>query len=80
MRETRVWLGPLAGRTIRGSLLHQHVHVKGDVTMIYNNILETIGNTPVVRLNHMGPDHVDLYVKVESHGVCQRQAGICDHQ
>ena len=34
--------------------------------MIYNNILETIGNTPVVRLNRMGPDHVDLYVKVES--------------
>jgi len=34
--------------------------------MIYNNILETIGNTPIVRLNHMGPDHVDLYVKVES--------------
>ena len=34
--------------------------------MIYNNILETIGNTPVVRLNRMGPDHVDVYVKVES--------------
>jgi len=34
--------------------------------MIYNNILETIGNTPVVKLNKMGPDHVDLYVKVES--------------
>jgi cysteine synthase len=34
--------------------------------MIYNNILETIGNTPVVRLNRMGPDHVELYVKVES--------------
>ena len=34
--------------------------------MIYNSILETIGNTPVVRLNRMGPDHVDLYVKVES--------------
>ncbi len=34
--------------------------------MIYNNILETIGNTPVVRVNNMGPDHVDLYVKVES--------------
>jgi len=34
--------------------------------MIYNNILETIGNTPVVRLNQMGPDHVELYVKVES--------------
>ena len=34
--------------------------------MIYNNILETIGKTPIVRLNRMGPDHVDLYVKVES--------------
>jgi cysteine synthase A len=34
--------------------------------MIYNSILETIGNTPVVRLNKMGPDHVELYVKVES--------------
>ena len=34
--------------------------------MIYNNILETIGNTPVVRLNRMAPDHVEMYVKVES--------------
>ena len=34
--------------------------------MIYNNILETIGNTPIVRLNNMGPDDIDIYVKVES--------------
>ncbi len=34
--------------------------------MIYNNILETIGNTPIVRLNRVGPDHVTMYVKVES--------------
>ncbi len=34
--------------------------------MIYNNILETIGNTPIVKLNRTGPDHVDLYVKVEA--------------
>jgi cysteine synthase A len=34
--------------------------------VIYNNILETIGNTPVIRLNRMAPQHVDLYVKVES--------------
>ncbi len=34
--------------------------------MIYNNILETIGGTPVVRLNRIGPDHVEMYVKVES--------------
>ncbi len=34
--------------------------------MLYNNILETIGHTPVVRLNHIAPDHVTVYVKVES--------------
>lgn len=34
--------------------------------MIYDNILQTIGDTPIVRLNRMGPDNVELYVKVES--------------
>ncbi len=32
----------------------------------YDNILDTIGNTPLVRLNRMAPDHVNLYVKVEA--------------
>ena len=32
----------------------------------YNTILDTIGNTPVIRLNTLAPDHVDMYVKVES--------------
>jgi cysteine synthase A len=34
--------------------------------MIYDNILQTIGNTPIVKLNRIGPDHVDLFAKVES--------------
>lgn len=34
--------------------------------MKYDNILQTIGNTPIVRLNKIAPDHVDMYVKVES--------------
>jgi cysteine synthase A len=34
--------------------------------MIYNSIIDTIGNTPVVRLNHIAPKDVDMYVKVES--------------
>lgn len=34
--------------------------------MIYNSILDTIGNTPIVRLNHIAPKYVDMYVKVES--------------
>jgi cysteine synthase A len=34
--------------------------------VIYNNILETIGNTPVVRINKMAPDGIDMFVKVEA--------------
>jgi cysteine synthase A len=34
--------------------------------VIYNNILETIGNTPVVRINNMAPAGTEMYVKVES--------------
>jgi len=33
---------------------------------IHNNILGTIGNTPVVKINRLAPDHVNLYVKIES--------------
>ncbi len=32
----------------------------------YENILETIGRTPVVRLNKLSPDGINLYVKIES--------------
>jgi cysteine synthase A len=32
----------------------------------FQNILETIGNTPVVRLNRIAPPGVNVYVKVES--------------
>jgi cysteine synthase A len=34
--------------------------------MIHDSILDTIGNTPVVRLRHLAPKHVELYVKVEA--------------
>ncbi|UPG86247.1 cysteine synthase A [Luteibacter aegosomatis] len=34
--------------------------------MIHENILETIGRTPIVRLNRVAPAHVSLYAKVES--------------
>jgi cysteine synthase A len=34
--------------------------------MIYNSILDTIGNTPIVKLHRLAPKHVELYVKVES--------------
>ena len=33
--------------------------------MIYDNILHTIGRTPIVRVNHIAPAHVTMYVKCE---------------
>ena len=36
------------------------------MTRRYNNILETIGNTPVVRINTLAPEHVNLFVKIEA--------------
>src|SRR5947209_18932505 len=33
--------------------------------MIYDNILGTIGKTPIVRIQHLAPKHVTMYVKCE---------------
>src|SRR5471032_2221407 len=32
----------------------------------YRNILETVGRTPVVRINKLAPEGVDLWVKIEA--------------
>lgn len=32
----------------------------------FNNILETVGNTPVVRINRLAPPDVNLFVKIEA--------------
>ena len=32
---------------------------------LFDSILDTIGDTPCIRVNHLAPDHVDLYVKAE---------------
>ena len=36
------------------------------MTKKYDNILQTIGNTPLVKLNKMAPEGVNLYVKIEA--------------
>jgi len=33
---------------------------------VYSNILETVGSTPIIKLNRIGPEHVELYVKAEA--------------
>src|SRR6195952_5476530 len=32
----------------------------------FGNILETVGNTPIVRINKLGPAGVNLFVKIEA--------------
>jgi cysteine synthase A len=34
--------------------------------MIYQNILETIGRTPIIKINRLAPQGVEMYVKVEA--------------
>ena len=36
------------------------------MSQLFDNILETVGNTPIVRLNKLAPDGVNVYVKIES--------------
>src|SRR3974390_3720382 len=33
---------------------------------LYDNIIETVGNTPVVRINRLAPPGVNLFVKIEA--------------
>jgi cysteine synthase A len=34
--------------------------------MIYDNILETIGNTPIIKIQRLSPQGIDIYVKPEA--------------
>ena len=56
----------------RGDDVHRRRHgrggaVRGDLIMArYANILETVGNTPVVRIGKLAPPGAELYVKIEA--------------
>src|SRR5277367_4116334 len=39
---------------------------RGSMGRKYQNIVETIGNTPVVKINRLAPEGVNLYVKIEA--------------
>jgi cysteine synthase A len=54
-----------AGRVLK---LRRQSSPNEDTTMQnrYESILDTIGNTPIVKLNNIGPKDVNLYVKIEA--------------
>jgi hypothetical protein len=33
---------------------------------LFDSVLDTIGDTPAIRVNNLGPDHVTIYVKAEA--------------
>ena len=33
---------------------------------LFSSILGTVGDTPTILLNYLGPDHVEIYVKAEA--------------
>src|SRR6056297_1491535 len=33
---------------------------------LYDSVVETVGNTPCIRINHLAPEHVTVYVKAEA--------------
>lgn len=44
---------------------NEHRQTKGR-GRLFDSVIETIGDTPVIRVNNLGPDHVRLYVKAEA--------------
>src|SRR6478736_964803 len=58
----------LAGSTgsQRRETTRQPENQPNEGAMIYQSILETIGRTPIVRINHIAPKGVDMYVKIEA--------------
>ena len=49
----------------------------------YESVLETVGNTPAIRVNHIAPDHVRVYVKAEFFnpaGSVKDRLAVSDHR
>jgi cysteine synthase A len=45
---------------MRGGITQRESH------MIYQNILETVGHTPVIRIQRLAPEGIEMYVKLEA--------------
>ncbi len=54
------------GNAAFGSKSHKSAASGGTLSKRIDNILGTIGHTPVVRINRLAPAHVNLFVKIES--------------
>jgi cysteine synthase A len=54
------------GNRARKFLVANNAMLEGNMGRKYQSILDTIGNTPVVRINRLAPQGVNLFVKIEA--------------
>lgn len=46
--------------------IERQLHRQVPAPMLFSSVLDTVGNTPIVRINNLGPQHVTLYAKLEA--------------
>src|ERR1700760_4362591 len=66
LRASAGWPSPPADAYIPPSPAALDNRMERTMGRRYANILETVGNTPVVRINKLAPEGVNLFVKVEA--------------
>src|SRR6185295_15882985 len=56
----------LIGRSRRRMMDPLVLEAGGCMTRRFDSVLDTVGNTPVIRIHRLAPGHVRLFVKAES--------------
>src|SRR6202163_1354711 len=59
-------LGSFRSRRVDDQFLIANNFEEGHMGRKYQSIIETIGNTPVVRINRLAPQGINLFVKIEA--------------
>ena len=66
VRAEQARVSTTSRRTTRARVSYWRTARWGAPRMIYESILDTIGDTPVVKLHRIPPKHVTIYVKIEA--------------
>jgi cysteine synthase A len=57
---------PVTTNSRRSDMLHQQkIRTTAGRGRLFDSILDTVGDTPVIRVNNLGPAHATIYVKAE---------------
>jgi cysteine synthase A len=67
-RNSTIWRHCIAERQARRQTMASdtRARITDGRGRLFDSVLDTIGDTPCVRVNNLGPDHVRIYVKIEA--------------